>query len=599
MDREEYERQYNEYVRIKNDTAAQVRRLEQLEIEINRAIAENKRLQIDVGECQDDTVLATKYVNSLGNNVFPSINDKSEKLNITGGKEHDCISVLDELDNMYKKFKNQSSASKEMTKLVTQYYQKFGEYEKVRNIALGYVVGVDENIWVTDTPRKTVEKTYLANTSYWLSYAMMATMLWASNEEEAAQRAVKQALAKDPKKTALYFMLVNLRFERTDAARQWYEVYMKQLDEENITEEFQYILQALFSGCFGRDTEFERVCMDKISELLRNAFERDKHLGDKLAKDVCDRYHAIVNETRKQYTMMGRSVKDYGDMISLLSEAEKNAIILDRYKYATEKKGNSKSLSVVIEETLASLLSAYDDEEKEHLDRIKYNEAIMKAQGNLSLAEELFKQQMALEKRAQNIGFFLVDMAVSTDENINILVRKFALRLVGKYCRDGAKMFADNYRKSYENEHEYAFDGWKYKSDENAYDEASKSLRTHYDKLIKEKIRNDKTVKSGLLISVIGFVVMAIVGLIIGFNISNMEPNQIIFGIVITAIIGGIGVAGIMMMSYQKRKITDANREVIKNGLHYLKLVLEDIKQWKLDYKVQDANNQKIIDLLN
>ena len=69
-------------------------------------------------------------------------------------------------------------------------------------------------------------------------------MLWANNEEEAAKRAMTKALSKDYFSSALYFLLVNLRFTRVDAAKKWYLCYLDRVDMENLGDEWQYLLQA-------------------------------------------------------------------------------------------------------------------------------------------------------------------------------------------------------------------------------------------------------------------------------------------------------------------------------------------------------------------
>ena len=50
---------------------------------------------------------------------------------------------------------------------------------------------------------------YLANTEYWLAYATMAVMLWASNEREACERAVAKSMQINERKSSLFFLLAS------------------------------------------------------------------------------------------------------------------------------------------------------------------------------------------------------------------------------------------------------------------------------------------------------------------------------------------------------------------------------------------------------
>ena len=597
MDQEEYSRLVDDYNSEVDRHNRLVKEKNNLIDAYNTAVRTQQLLKVDVSECHQDVKMSDSHVNQLYRRLTPPMETEGKNLTITGGKEFDCVAILDELSESYGKFKNQSSASKEMTKLVMQYFSKYGDYSKVRNVALGYVVGLDADIWTSDTPRKTVEKAYLANSNYWLSSAMMATMLWVSNEPEAAQRAIKQALEKDAKKTALYFLLVTLRFERTEAAKKWYKIYMGLFDPNNITDEFQYILQALLNGCFGRDSDFEKECMDQIEGLINNSFKRNPKLGEELTRYVANKYAAVPNQTREQYTMMGRSISDYKVMLDVLSEAEKNSIILDRYKYVHENKKHNKTLALAIEDTLSNLLSAYDEEEKAHLDLVRKSEMVMKANGDLEVAERLYAEEKQLEKQRTNIIYFLIDVAISTDDTISLLVKKFALKIVGKYCRAGAKMFADSYRRKYKDEYQYSFDGWTNTSDENAYDSASQKLTEHYKREIKKQIKGDKTIKNCTLFTVISFLIA--LGLTaLAIFLKNTTAIQRVFIIIAALVAYAVAIIFIYMANYQKHKIIDANQIVIDNGLRYLKLVLDDIKKWKLDYKTQDDKNKEIISLL-
>ena len=79
----------------------------------------------------------------------------------------------------------------------------------------------------------------------------LALMLWASDEKEAAGRALEKALFMDPQKSALYFMLINLRFSRVQTAQNWFVNYMDRVNPSNLGGEWQYLLQAYLAGAFG------------------------------------------------------------------------------------------------------------------------------------------------------------------------------------------------------------------------------------------------------------------------------------------------------------------------------------------------------------
>lgn len=150
----------------------------------------------------------------------------SGEVNVQSEKIHRIFEALEELTAQYATFKTLSTASKNLSQYTDEYHTRFSYYNNLRRITLGYVIGLDTNFVTNESMRKAVEKVYLQNTEYWLAYATTAVMLWASDEKEAAERAVGKAMFMNPSKAALFFMLINLRFDRIKPAQEWFVTYM-------------------------------------------------------------------------------------------------------------------------------------------------------------------------------------------------------------------------------------------------------------------------------------------------------------------------------------------------------------------------------------
>ena len=120
----------------------------------------------------------------------------------------------------------------------------------------------------SDNARKKVEKAYLQNTEYWLAYCISAVMLWASNEPEAAQRAMSKSLSVNYFNSCLFYLLINLRFNRIEAAKKWYVNYLDRADMNDLGDEWQYLLQAYLFGAFGSDEEFQNIVAQCFQNML-------------------------------------------------------------------------------------------------------------------------------------------------------------------------------------------------------------------------------------------------------------------------------------------------------------------------------------------
>ena len=165
-----------------------IEQYERLRAEYNRLVAEHNQLVVEVGNCQRDVEASISIIEKLSRIVPPPMELNTDD---TIKKEVIAANVsrtIDDLVESYIRLKNGSTASKNLTGSYDKYYTLYGTYNALRRVSLGYVVGLDSNLWTSDAPRETVEKMYLANTDYWLAYATMAVMLWASDEKEACER---------------------------------------------------------------------------------------------------------------------------------------------------------------------------------------------------------------------------------------------------------------------------------------------------------------------------------------------------------------------------------------------------------------------------
>ena len=192
------------------------REIERLINQINALIAENNRLIAEIQTAVNNVCILEKNVRTLHGNVERRIKGAASEITANAADTKRISEAIEELSRQYFTFKTLSTASKNLSQYTDEYYTRFSNYHQLRRITLGYVIGLDTQFVTAENMRKVVEKEYLQNTEYWLAYAAAAVMLWASNEEEAAKRAVGKALFMNPTKAALFFMLINLRFGRLE-----------------------------------------------------------------------------------------------------------------------------------------------------------------------------------------------------------------------------------------------------------------------------------------------------------------------------------------------------------------------------------------------
>lgn len=587
----DYDAEYERQVQLQNE-------YNRLVAEYNSLVEEHNRLVVEVSGCQRDVAASISIVDKLNKMVPPPMDMNTEE---TVKKEVIAANVsrtIDDLVESYRQLKNGSTASKNLTGSYDKYYTLYGTYNALRKVSIGYVVGLDSNLWTSDTPRETVEKMYLANTDYWLAYATMAVMLWASDEKEACERAISKSMQMNERKASLFFLLASLRFDRIEAAKEWYKVYFKLVDENGVGDEIIYIMQTLLSGALGSDAEFAREVGEKLRELIQKS--KGQSATKQLVRESVDNHiSALISVTDKEFIALKHICTEYSEMIGLVSSAEKNEMLKNYFLSIIHSDFSlSDRLTERIEDSLYSLISTYDENEQALMDKISYEEAVVKANGRIDVAEEAYKKMMAERDNKNNMALIMTDAALDGKMKTDGRVRKFCLDSVREECIEGVQRFGQ-YRKKEKSVYPLNVDGCPLSGDENSFEANKAKLLKYYDGLIRQQVKKDKsyntcgkTVLGAALVCLL-FTVLAVVGFI-----ANWGTGASVTLLVLAIVALGVGVfAGVMRID-QAKKIKKVFEYRIQNGVKMLQTGLEDMARWRRYYKEQDAIYEEVLRIL-
>ncbi|MDF2511283.1 MAG: hypothetical protein K0S04_1149 [Herbinix sp.] len=576
---EEAERQEAE----RQEAERLLREIDHLESKISAAISQKYQLKEELERLIQEILILTQSAGAMDNEVNQVMQYVTNKVKDTDGSISELFTLIDELTESYFTFKNLSTASKNVSQYTDEYYTKFSFYNELRRIALGYVVGLDTYVCSDETMRKKVEKAYLQNTDYWLAYAIMAVMLWASDEEEAANRAVSKSLSNDYLSTSLFFLLINLRFGRIQAAKKWYLTYLERVDINNLGSEWQYLLQTYLYGAFGADHEFQALVKESFTDMLKMMESMLPNYGLRVISRTKEYAGLYLHRTSHEYENLRRYSSDYEEMKKLLSDAEKNEILAISFKRIFESRAeNGASLYQRIEDILYSLINSYEKEEYKVIKNLKYNEIVIRAKGNLQSAERYFNATVKRERdNKTSIDNLLFEWAFSEDEQTDIKVKKFAISYLKKWICSGFEKFAEDYRAREREKYTIEIDGWKEECDENSYEASKASLEKHYN-----KNRVKDTLSDMFVLLFLGMCVIALIILIVlMFFFSRIA---LVVGIL-------LGIAGGFLLWRRivgMREILQAKRE---NGIKVLKKALVEIKQWREEYRIADKKVEDLV----
>lgn len=553
-------------------------RAQQLINQINQLRSENAQLQAELEAAERNVRVLTNNVGVLETNVHATMSRLSNRVEATAEDVETFFKALREMSEQYFIFKNLSTASKNLTMYTDEYYTKFSFYNKLRRIALGYVIGLDSAIISDESLRLEVEKAYLQNTDYWLAYAIMAVMLWAENEREAANRAMNKALSMDYYRSCVFFLLINLRFERNISAREWYLNYLEKVDMTKLGDEFQYLLQAYLNGLFGADAEFETLVSDNFKRLLEQAEATSVGFGDKFANSACSYASTYLHRTEENFPTLREVSTDYKQLIGLLSNAEKHSILAQKYvELAEEPEVLAEEQAQRVENVLYGLINGYDDDEWRVVKEQKRNEAIMEAKGDLRAAQERFNLTYAHLDEKKPLSDLMVTWAFSEDPTqTNNTVKRFTISMMKERIYRGFEKFAAGYRREEPERCSMSIDGCQLTAGEYEEAEAGRTLDEYFSKNRVKLLFSDKQVQIYSVICLAALLILVIMA----FSFSTVALT---IG-VLAGVLGGFllwrRLVDVGLMLDEKKRLAQVK----------LSQALTELGQWRGLFRAADAH---------
>lgn len=553
-------------------------REQELVNQINALIAENAALEAELEAAEYNVQILTNNVGVLERNVYSTMSHLDDRVVTTKDDVAFFFDALKELTEQYFVFKNLSTASKNLTMYTDEYYTKFSFYNKLRRITLGYVIGLDNAIISDETLRLEVEKAYLQNTEYWLAYAIMAVMLWAKNEREASNRAMNKALSLDYYRSCVFFLLINLRFERTPAAREWYLNYLEKVDMAKLGDEFQYLLQAYLNGLFGNDPAFERFVSENFQRLMEQAEATSVGFGEKFTDGAYAYAETYLHRTEAPFPTLKEVSDDYQKLMDLLSDAEKHSVLAARYVNLAEQPNDlAEEQAQRVENVLYGLISAYDDAEWRIVKEQKRNEAIVEAKGDLRAAQERFDLMYAHLNEKKPLSEMMVTWAFSEDPTqTNHTVKRFTISMMKDRMYRGFEKFAEHYRKKEPENCTMRIDDCVLFCNEKEQEAPQRKLEEHFNKNRAKHLFEDTQVKIYGVICLVALLILVIMAF-------SFSTAALTIG-VLTGVLGGF---------LLWRRIVDVGRTLDeRKRLAHVKLqqALEELSQWRQLYQDADSH---------
>lgn len=491
-----------------DDSAVLAAQIARVQSEISSCKWEIQELNNDIDHAVTALSELCDRATDMSRLVADDLKGLNGRLNGNAVDTRDVHMAIDNVSRRYFRYRSEAQATRALTQDTARYYKQFGFYNRLRRVSLGSVMAVDSHLIVQDTARKIVEKEYLKNTDYWLAYATMAVMLWWTDEREAAERARNRALRLSETKASLFFLFVCLRFGRSKPAAQWYDFYLRFVQLNDVGDEFQYLLEAQLSGAFDADATIAASLRRRMKDLNHQLRDSDPTFDSRVARTTLEDMRARAHVTEFDFYYLAQYCPAVPDLKRILSDAEKNEVAAQDFDALSKIRPVRGNTAEKLEDSIYDVINSMDEPEEELYRRIRRNELIVKARGDVAQAQKAYDERYP-KNRGTSYADLLMRWAFAEDDRrILPQARRWAIGQVGSGVRRGMDDFAAGYRGQVQERYEIDVDGWKGEYAEYERDQAVQSFVAYFEKNRTSMYFKDTYVRLLIAIAAIGVVLL-------------------------------------------------------------------------------------------
>ena len=361
--------------------------------------------------------------------------------------------------------------------------EQFSNYETIRRTVMGVVRDFDINLVRNSTIQELSEELWLTSSRYWLSYALIAITAWVNDYPDVAKNALAESGRKDAIKTTFFFCLLNLRFNRMEAAKKWFYEYFKTLDPTMLQQETAVMLQAFLNGIFGKDKELEYEVIDVIDQWI-SIINEDAEICEELV-NAYEQYIANINP---QVTFNYEGIKQFcsnsQELMKSYNDVSKYQVLLQVLGGLEVEAGeqNDDNYAERVDAVLIDLISNYDAEEKDLRNQQEYFNLIVRNEGEVEKAEAQYEAEMALQNEHFNIGKQMIKWAIYDDsDTTDVTVRKFGFQNTKTWFQSALEKWTMKVQQEFPIEYSLNIDTWSGVSNGTDQEELTENMKKYYE----------------------------------------------------------------------------------------------------------------------
>ena len=376
-------------------------------------------------------------INSFENRVDGRVNSVYTATNSVNNTANQIYAGIQKFKEDMMKGEQTQLAHENIMRIDQEIKERFSNHEAIRKTVMGVVRDFDINLVRNSTIQELSEELWITSSRYWLSYAMIAITAWVNNYPDVAKNALAESGRRDAIKTTMFFSLMNLRFDRIDAAKKWFLEYLNVLDPKMLQQETAVLLQAFLNGIFGKDKELEHNVTSLIDQWIG-----ELNADAEACEELIDAYKIYIEQMNPQvsfpYSHLGQFCANCDELRTSYRDAARFDMIVEVLQSmdVEMERQDESNYKARVDAVLINLISNYDPEELSLRTQQAYYRAIVDNSGDVDVAEAQFEQEQRLKNERFNIGKQFIGWAVYDDNTeTDVHVRKFAMRNTRQWFR--------------------------------------------------------------------------------------------------------------------------------------------------------------------
>lgn len=493
-----------------------------------------------------------------------------------------ALQTQNEIGELYGRLKAMEQANKAIRKCNDRKYYDFAVYRQVRKIVQGMMDDLDFSMISMDVIDKAVQREQLKDPDFWLTSAMLAIVAWCDDDREGAEKALRNAMRLDDRKTAAFFMVFNLRLaseksftpgisdQRELAALKWL-AYLAggRLDAAVKPTGAQggAVSGAQTTGASSQSSQpaptapqgpalrgseqsllllfismMSRALSDKVSDRTRQIVTNyvnsliDEDLarhGDTRAQAVgriADKWQGIAGTQPFPYDAIVSHVPGWKDLSLAMSMARGQQAILEFV---------DRTLTVPVEQRNLFLKDYIDGiaqepgkQERDTYDEIRRNELIIECKGDVDEARGRFAKEKAFENAELNIVGDMIDWVYGdrSSEEVNPQMVRNMFVATKPLELEACGLYRDRYTSLVRPVQTVTIDDFTTQMPMQDATPAKQAVGQHYAQLEADAVSR---------VSNTFAVVLIVLGVALGVGMAFVAPPAILVGVVVAAL-GGI-----------------------------------------------------------